>query len=348
MNIVMNPDSASARGGERSQMPPAVRERLISLRDAAGSVAVVGSMNADYTVTTRRLPSPGETVNGGPLKILPGGKGANQAAAAARMGVDVRFYGAIGDDANGAFLLGRLDEAGVDTGEVLHTEGPSGTTVITVDANGENTIVYSAGSNSKVSAGYVQAHRTALAEASVLGLCLESPMPTVIEAARLAHADGVTVLLNESPFLAELPHELVESTDILLVNEHEAAQLLEFDPPEDDDWNALDWSDVVERFVDYGFERAVVTLGEDGSIVIEDGRWHRVPAATIVAKDTTGCGDSFMGTVLAGLAAGYTLLQSAQIASYVAAYAATGLGAQSSYGTADEIAGYFRAPIQEA
>ena len=87
----MNPDSASARGGERSQMPPAVRERLISLRDAAGSVAVVGSMNADYTVTTRRLPSPGETVNGGPLKILPGGKGANQAAAAARMGVDVRF-----------------------------------------------------------------------------------------------------------------------------------------------------------------------------------------------------------------------------------------------------------------
>ncbi|MBT1172119.1 ribokinase [Bifidobacterium sp. MA2] len=326
-------------------MPDVVCERLMSLGQAEGTVAVVGSMNADYTITTRRLPEPGETVKGGALRILPGGKGANQAAAAARLGANVCMYGAVGDDANAEFLLSKLDDAGVDTSEILHTEGASGTTVITVDADGENTIVYSPGSNGKVSAGYVQSHRDGLTEASVLGLCLESPMTTVIAAAEAAHADGVAVLLNESPFTPELPHELVEATDILLVNEHEAAQLLELDPPEGGDWGELDWSDVVERFADYGFDQAIVTLGAGGSIVIDDGRWHRVSAAKVDAVDTTGCGDSFMGTVLAGLAAGYTLLQSAQIASYVAAFAATKLGAQSSFGSAHEVAEYFAPPF---
>ena len=96
-----------------------------------------------------------------------------------------------------------------------------------------------------------------------------------------------------------------------------------------------------ERFTDYGFDRAIVTLGASGSVVIENGRWHRVSAAQVNAVDTTGCGDSFMGTVLAGLAAGHTLLQSAQIGSYVSAYAATKLGAQSAYGTAEEVIAYF-------
>lgn len=337
-----NTAASAAKGVERPQMPQTIRERLLAL-GGGEPVAVVGSMNADYTVATRRLPQPGETVAGGVLKILPGGKGANQAASAARLGANVRMYGAVGDDSNAEFLLSRLDDAGVDTSEILHAEGASGTTVITVDAEGENTIVYSAGANGKVSAGYVQAHGDGLAEARVLGLCLESPLTTVIAAARMAHDSGVTVLLNESPFLPELPHELVEATDILLVNEHEAALLLELDPPADGDWGELDWSDVVERFSDYGFDRAIVTLGAEGSIVVDDGHWHRVSAARIDAVDTTGCGDSFMGTILAGLAAGYTLLQCAQIASYVAAFAATKLGAQSSYGTAVEIADYFAA-----
>ena len=310
---------------EHEQMPEPVRERLEALKDAPGSVIVVGSMNADYTVTTKRLPKPGETVNGGAMKVLPGGKGANQASAAARLGVNVQ-------------LLGALDEAGVDTADILHVEGPSGTTVITVSAEGENTIVYSPGSNAKASAGYVQSHRTTIAECAVLGLCLESPIATVIAAAQTAHDAGVTVLLNDSPFMDELPHELVEATDILLVNQHEVAQLLGLP---DDDVESLDWYEVAERFTDYGFDRAIVTLGASGSVVIENGRWHRVSAAQVNAVDTTGCGDSFMGTVLAGLAAGHTLLQSAQIGSYVSAYAATKLGAQSAYGTAEEVIAYF-------
>ena len=210
--------------------------------------------------------------------------------------------------------------------------------MITVSAEGENTIVYSPGANSKAAAGYVQSHRLTIAGCSVLGLCLESPISTVVAAAQTAHDAGVTVLLNDSPFMDELPHELVEVTDILLVNQHEVAQLLGLP---DGDVESLDWYEVAERFTDYGFDRAIVTLGASGSVVIENGRWHRVSAAQVKAVDTTGCGDSFMGTVLAGLAAGYTLLQSAQIGSYVSAYAATKIGAQSAYGTADEVVAYF-------
>ncbi len=247
---------------EHEQMPEPVRERLEALKDAPGSVIVVGSMNADYTVTTKRLPKPGETVNGGAMKVLPGGKGANQASAAARLGVNVQLLGAVGEDSNADFLLSKLDEAGVDTADILHVEGPSGTTVITVSAEGENTIVYSPGSNAKASAGYVQSHRTTIAECAVLGLCLESPIATVIAAAQTAHDAGVTVLLNDSPFMDELPHELVEATDILLVNQHEVAQLLGLP---DDDVESLDWYEVAERFTDYGFDRAIVTLGASGS-----------------------------------------------------------------------------------
>ena len=144
-----------------------------------GSVSVVGSMNVDYTVVTERLPKPGETVNGGPLTLLPGGKSANQASAAARIGAQVRMFGAVGEDTNADFLLEHLRDAGVDTSHIAAVAGPSGTTVITVDANGENTIVYSAGSNGEVSVDYVQQSSDALVAADVLGLCLESPRETV-------------------------------------------------------------------------------------------------------------------------------------------------------------------------
>lgn len=227
---------------------------------------------------------------------------------------------------------------GVDTAEILHEEGVSGTTIITVDPEGKNTIVYSPGSNAKVSAGYVQSHQDVISEAKVLGLCLESPLATVIAAAQTGHEAGVTVLLNDSPFIDELPHELIEAVDILLVSQHEVAQLLGMP---DEDVSTIDWFDAVSRFEDYGFDRVVVTLGASGSIVIENGNWHRVSAVQVKSVDATGCIDSFMGTVLAGLAAGYTLLQSAQMGSYVSAYAATKLGAQSAYGSATEVINYF-------
>ncbi|KFI99056.1 ribokinase [Bifidobacterium subtile] len=311
---------------------------LTALSRIHGIVSVVGSMNADYTVTTERLPKPGETINGGPLQILPGGKSGNQAAAAARIGSMVQLFGAVGDDANADFLLGKLGEAGVDTANVLRVSGPSGTTVITVDARGENTIVYSPGSNAQVSVEYIESMRGRLVASNVLGLCLESPIETVAAAARICHEAGVKVLINNSPFIPALPQELIEVCDILLVNEHELAQTLGVAEPEHDDWSTFDWRSALRRLRELGFEQTIVTLGGDGSVVL-DAPAGVTPIAPVAVTpvDTTGCGDAFMGTVLAGLASGFELHEAAQLASYVSAYAATGLGAQASYGTAAQI-----------
>ncbi|KAB7789116.1 ribokinase [Bifidobacterium cebidarum] len=302
-----------------------------------GSVSVVGSMNADYTVTVDRLPHPGETVNAGPLRILPGGKSGNQSVAAARIGADVCLFGAVGSDDNAGFLVDSLNSAGVNTSCIRHVPGASGATVITVDKAGENTIAYSSGSNACISVDYIESMRDALTSANVLGLCLESPIESVTAAARMCHGAGVVVLLNDSPFVAELPAELIEASDILLVNEHEMAQLLGIAEPDDDNWDGLDWSEVARQMHNFGFGQAVVTLGGDGSVVIDGDDIHRIAPVKVDAVDTTGCGDAFMGTVLAGLASGHSLADSAQLASYVSAYAATGLGAQASYGTAAQI-----------
>ena len=209
-----------------------------------------------------------------------------------------------------------------------------------MDAAGENTIVYSPGSNAQVTVDYVESVRDALARSSVLGLCLESPIETVTAAARMCHEAGVKVLLNDSPFTPSLPAELVEASDILLVNEHEMVQLLGIDEPENDDWDGFDWNHALEAMRGFGFEQAIVTLGGDGSVVLDSTSAtpiQRIAPVRVNAVDTTGCGDSFMGTVLAGLASGMALSEAAELASYVSAYAATGYGAQASYGNAAQI-----------
>ena len=321
-------------------------EVLSALDRIHGTVSVIGSMNADYTVTAQRLPGPGETITGGPLQLLPGGKSGNQAAAAARIGATVRMFGAVGSDSNADFLLERLEDAGVDVSNVRRVLGPSGTTVIVVDADGENIIVYSPGSNAQVTVDYVQSMKDELVSSSVLGLCLESPIETVTAAARMCHEAGVKVLLNDSPFTPVIPAELVEAADVLLVNEHEMAQLLGIDEPEDDDWDNFDWNHAADCMAEYGFKEAIVTLGGDGSVVLdtaapENKRIIRIAPVKVDAVDTTGCGDSFMGTVLAGLASGFSLQDAARLASYVSAYAATGYGAQASYGNAAQIKARF-------
>jgi ribokinase len=314
---------------------------LSLLFNISGSISIVGSMNADYTVTTQRLPKPGETINGGPLRILPGGKSGNQAAAAARLGANANIFGAVGSDDNAHFLLAQLNDAGVNTSHVRHVEGASGTTVITVDEGGENTIVYSAGSNAKVSVEYIEEQKEALLKSSVLGLCLESPIDAVTAAAKMCHEADIKVLLNDSPFTSDLPQELVNYSDILLVNEHEMAQLLNIAEPQNGDWLGMDWDYIARAMHEFGFNQALVTLGGEGAMAIDDDKTYHVNPAKINAVDTTGCGDAFMGTLLAGLASDFTLSDSASLASYVAAYAATNYGAQASYGTREQIKAFF-------
>lgn len=305
-------------------------ECLSVLESIGSSVAVVGSINADLTVETERLPEPGETVVGGPLAILPGGKSANQAVASALLGAEVHLIGAVGIDGNGELLLDSLQKAGVNTLGIRRVEGPSGSTMITVDKNGENTIVYSAGANNAVDAEMVRSKRRIIREANVLGLCLEAPLDGVEEAARIAHKAGKTVVLNYSP-IVDAPESLLSLVDVLIVNEHELSAL------SGKKVSVEDQQGLEEAIRDLGFDRLVLTLGGKGSVVFEGGEFTPVSAVKVDVVDTTGAGDSFMGTLLSALSAGQSLANGAKLAAVVSALSTTKVGAQASYKDASAV-----------
>ncbi|WP_075890433.1 ribokinase [Actinomyces provencensis] len=300
-----------------------------------GPVSVVGSLNADLTVRTHRLPSPGETVAGGPLQVLPGGKSANQAVAAALLGARVSMVGAIGTDANGTMLLESLRDAGVDTSRVQRLDVATGTALISVDDRGENTIIISAGANAHLTPAMVHDAAATLMDTRALGLCLEVDLATIERAARIAADAGVTVVLNPSPAPDVLPASLLGLTDVLIVNEHELEALVG-----DGVGSHGNWAHRAAVLSGYGIDRTVVTLGPRGSLVLEDA--VATPIAPFPARvvDTTGAGDAFTGTLLAALASGVDLVPAAHLASLVSAHSTTSVGAQASYASAAELRRY--------
>ncbi len=311
----------------------------------SGRVAIVGSINADLVVRTERRPAGGETVTGSDLVVGAGGKGANQAVAAARLGAEVAMLGAVGTDAFGRAQLAGIGAEGIDTSAIAELpDAATGTAVIVVDAAGENSIVVSPGANGLISAEMVEQRRTWFDGAAVLGLCLEIPVETVLAAARAGHDAGVCVIVNLSPYAA-VPPELLALTGLLLVNEHELAQVL----PGSAGSGGSSWADRARSLGGLGIERAVVTLGGDGSMVLEgcagaDPQITAIPAVPITPVDTTGCGDAYMGSVAAALARELSLVDAATVAGRISAHAATRAGAQSSYPSAAEAAELAWAP----
>lgn len=310
-----------------------------------GLILVVGSLNADLVVQTARFPQPGETLTGSELRVIPGGKGANQAVAAGRLGGNVAMVGALGADANGALLRDSVEASGVDTAHVASLDGvATGTAVITVDGAGENTIIVSPGANGKLGIAELDAAAELFERAAILCLSLEVELDVVLEAARRARAAGARVLLNLSPY-GPVPDELLGLTNILLINEHEAADLLGLTPEQVlAEGGKYTRAALTER----GIPRAVVTAGAAGSIVFDgatrDGA-DAVPVASpkVTAVDTTGCGDAFMGSLALRLAAGDHLAVAAGYAATVGSFAATRAGAQASYPTPGELAEFLAA-----
>ena len=302
----------------------------------AGKVVVVGSLNADLTVRTDRFPSPGETLGGSELVIVPGGKSANQAAAAAILGADVRLFGAVGADGHGDLLLKAAAGAGVDASRVLRRTGTAtGTAMIVVDAAGENTIIVSPGANGTVTGAELPADL--FDGAAVLTLSLEVPLEAVTAAARAGHNAGAQVLLNLSPY-REVPAELLALTDVLLLNTHEAALVTGLADP------AADWEAVIAALGTLSVRRTIITLGSDGAVVLDGtaeagGRVTAIAPTWVTAVDTTGCGDAFTAATAAKLAAGAPLVEAARFAARAGALAATREGAQSSYSALLELAG---------
>ncbi|MFD2792507.1 ribokinase [Promicromonospora vindobonensis] len=294
---------------------------------SAGRVVVVGSANVDLVVDVPRHPAGGETILGGDLRRSPGGKGANQAVGAARAGgADTTFVGALGKDESAELLLASLDGAGVRTDIVERVESPTGTALITVTSDGENTIVVAPGANSHVHIGGAQKDR--IIAADVVLAQLEIPLDTVLAAAR-ARRDGALFVLNAAPS-RELPDELWHQLDVLVVNEHEAADLVGGPPS-----GAEDLAAALLRRV----RAVVVTLGGEGSLVARRGvPAVRVPAAQVTAVDTTGAGDTYCGVLAAALARDADLGDAARLAGAAGALAVTRPGAQDAVPAAADVA----------
>ena len=307
----------------------------------SGRVAIVGSINVDLTVRTRRRPAGGETVSGSDLVVSSGGKGANQAVAAARLGAEVAMLGAVGADPFGRDQRAALAAEGIDLTAVLELpDVATGTAVIVVDADGENSIVVSPGANGRVDPDMIARQGSWFDGVAVLGMCLEIPQDTVLAAARRGNQTGARVIVNLSPY-ADVPAELLTLTDLLLVNEHELAQLLGDAP--------AGWPERAAALADRGVERAIVTLGGEGSVVLDSAAEPavtRIPAVPVTPVDTTGCGDAYTGSVAAALARDLPLPDAAALASRISAVAATRPGAQSSYPSRAEAAELSRAAAQ--
>jgi ribokinase len=291
---------------------------------SAVSVVVVGSVNADLVIGVQRRPGAGETVLGSDLATFPGGKGGNQAVAAARLGARVALVGRVGTDSFGPFLRAGLDREGVDTRHLAATPGPSGVALITVDPAGDNAIIVAPGANARLAAGDITAASALLAPGSVVSAQLEIPLPTVTAAAGLAGQAGARFILNLSP-AAVVPASLLAAADPLVVNEHEAAFLL---------------GDAAARqaperqaaaLLALGPRSVVITLGADGACAADAGGAALVPSPAVPVVDTTGAGDAFTGALAWRLSQGDCLAAAAALAARVGAAAVTGHGAQGSY-----------------
>ena len=297
-------------------------------------IVVVGSANMDMVLRVQQLPRPGETVSGHGFETMPGGKGANQAVAAARLGAEVHFVGCVGSDVFGAQMRGTLQAEGVNVDHLATVSGPSGVAIVLVDdATGQNSIAIEAGANAALSAAHIDAAAATIAAASMLVCQLESPLPAVQRAIAVAHAAGVPVLLNPAP-VQPLPPQLLQQVSLLVPNESEAAALAGQAPGE-----PVDEVLAAERLRRLGAATVIVTLGERGVHVSTPGgavRHDAQPAARVV--DTTGAGDTFIGALAAARCRdGLPLHDAVAFAQRAAAFSVSRRGAMSAMPHREEL-----------
>ena len=286
---------------------------------------MVGSVNGDVTFEVERLPRPGETVVGSGHYVTPGGKGANQAVAAARLGAKATLIGMVGEDNDGTRLLDGLEAEGIDTNAVTRIGTRTGTAFITVDSDAENTIVVSPGANADLSPERLEAHSAILSGAKVVLAQFEVPLETVLRSAQLTTG---LFILNPAPALP-VPADLLERVDILIVNRSELAVLTGSDEPGDIE-SAAKLAQTLSK-------QTVVTLGSDGAILVDPEGWIHHAAVVVDAVDPTGAGDTFCGAIAAQLSRGVSLADSIPFAVAAGALAVTKVGAQAAMPERDQV-----------
>ncbi|PQV84306.1 ribokinase [Cronobacter sakazakii] len=305
---------------------------------SAGQLVVLGSINADHILNLEAFPAPGETVTGSQYQVAFGGKGANQAVAAGRSGTDIAFIACVGEDDIGERIRQQLSRDNIDVAPVSAVAGEStGVALIFVNGEGENVIGIHAGANAALTPERVNEQREKIANARALLMQLESPVESVIAAARIAHENQTTVILNPAPARA-LSDELLALVDIITPNETEAEKLTGVKVVDDD--SAAQAARVLHQ---KGIETVIITLGSRGVWLSVNGEGQRVPGFRVKAVDTIAAGDTFNGALMTALLEGTPMLEAIRFAHAAAAIAVTRPGAQPSVPWRDEIDAFLQA-----
>lgn len=293
-------------------------------RDMAGKkITVIGSINMDLVTNTNQIPKVGETLLGDSFHTIPGGKGANQAVAAVRLGADVTMIGAVGNDSFGHLLVGNLINQGINTKSIMKVEDTSTGIATIIVSNGDNSIIVVPGANHHITPEVIDKHEDKIKDSNILLLQLEIPLKSVIRAVELAKKYGVRTILNPAP-IQKLPIELLNMVDYLTPNEHEQALL----------FTSVDGTDeVLEKLK----EKCIVTKGSKGVMIFKNGEEIEIPSIRVEAVDTTGAGDTFNGALATALCDGLELEQACRFANIAGAISVTKLGAQTGMPTKKQL-----------
>lgn len=295
-------------------------------------VVVVGSYNTDLTIKTERIPRPGETIIGGVFSEGGGGKGANQAVAAARTGANVSFIARVGNDALGKLGIQRLTDEGINTDYILRdNDSATGVAFIVVDERGENSIVVASGANAKLSSTDIDKANDEISSADVLLVQLESPVDAIYSAIKKAHDKGAVVILNPAP-AQTLSSKILNDIDVITPNKVEAEMITGIKVSDEDSLRSI-----VLKFFDSGIKTVIITLGSKGMFVGSTEWMKLIPAYKVCPVDSTGAGDIFSGALAAFLAEGMQMEKAVKMAAASASISVTRLGAQSSAPNRKEI-----------
>lgn len=300
-------------------------------------IVVVGSLNMDITVRVPHIPKVGETILATELHHNGGGKGANQAIAAARLGSSVAMIGKVGKDKNGYALLKGLMSENIDITGLEFSEDITGTAFISVSDEGENSIVVYPGANNHVDIYQIDRNRNLIENSKICVLQMEIPYEVIKYVANLCYDKGIKVVFNPAPATAAIDDDLLEKCDVLVPNETELFILAGEDEP---DLDRID--EAIDKVLKRGTKNIIVTLGDKGCIYHDGKRKISFESKKVKAVDTTAAGDSFIGALVTGLVEGKTLEDSIEFATYVAALTVTKLGAQNSLPTRQEVEDFIK------
>lgn len=297
-------------------------------------IVIVGSLNMDLVVRLPKIPRPGETLLGGVFNTYPGGKGANQAVAASRLGGHVTMIGSVGDDSFGKQMIETLSNENIDTSHILvKTDISTGVALIQVDDQAQNSIAVASGANFSLTTEYVEKALEGIGDIDFVVMPLEIPIDTIYAAARVANRRGAKVILNPAPAQV-LQKDLLQLVDYLIPNEYEAAAIVGKQLTSNEDVIVA-----AEQLFSNGIKNLLVTLGKNGSLLFTnaDNHYSIIPAWKVQAVDTTAAGDCFIGAFAVGLGEGKSVYDAAVFASAAAALSVTRVGAQPSLPHRDEV-----------